>query len=286
MKMLPARQTVPLERAARLEIADLVDAIGRDDFGARLVAFLHQVSGADYCAAFRLGHGSLGEVTASSFDPQRPAREQITRYVQQEWWRKDPAILEAQRRVQQSSSSLIRIDLGDARYSDLRPSIFPDVRDRLLICGRREQSAFGLSILRSSPHSEFAAGALTHLSEIADVLVSVVAKHADAGLHRANVAMALTSLDEIESCIVEMSDLPRREVEVSARILYGMSSAGISLDLGVAEESVKTYRKRAYVRLKVGSERELMTWYLSLWSAWRGCYYTVSDQSKQRYDHH
>jgi DNA-binding CsgD family transcriptional regulator len=64
--------------------------------------------------------------------------------------------------------------------------------------------------------------------------------------------------------------LPRREAEVCARILYGMSSVGIALDLSVSEETVKTYRKRAYQRLNIGSERELLTWYLARWSRWRG----------------
>ena len=87
---------------------------------------------------------------------------------------------------------------------------------------------------------------------------------------RPNVAQALTALDEIENCIVATSALPRREAEVSARILYGLSSVGIALDLSVSEETVKTYRKRAYQRLAIGSERELLTWYLARWSRWRG----------------
>ena len=53
-------------------------------------------------------------------------------------------------------------------------------------------------------------------------------------------------------------------------MLYGLSTVGIALDLEIGEESVKTYRKRAYQRLRIGTERELLTWYLALWSTWRG----------------
>src|SRR5690606_16731246 len=67
---------------------------------------------------------------------------------------------------------------------------------------------------------------------------------------------------------------PKREVEVCARILHGMSSIGIALDLGVSEETVRTYRKRSYQRLQIASERELLVWYLDLWSTWRGLSYT------------
>ena len=96
----------------------------------------------------------------------------------------------------------------------------------------------------------------------------MLAKHADVCQSRPNVAQALTTLPEIENCIVATSHLPRREAEVCARILYGLSSVGIALDLTVSEETVKTYRKRAYQRLSIGSERELLTWYLARWSRW------------------
>jgi DNA-binding CsgD family transcriptional regulator len=102
------------------------------------------------------------------------------------------------------------------------------------------------------------------------LLMSVLGKHADLRQTRPNVAQALTALEEIENCIVATNALPRREAEVSARILYGLSSVGIALDLSVSEETVKTYRKRAYQRLAIGSERELLTWYLARWSRWRG----------------
>jgi len=90
---------------------------------------------------------------------------------------------------------------------------------------------------------------------------------------RLNPALALENLEEIEHCLRAMSALPRREAEVSARILYGLSTPGIALDLAVGEESVKTYRKRTYLRLQIGSERELLHWYLRLWAQWRnqGC---------------
>ena len=60
--------------------------------------------------------------------------------------------------------------------------------------------------------------------------------------------------------------LTRREAEVCAGVLYGMTSMGIALELGISEESAMTYRKRSYNRLKIGSQRELLLWYLDRWS--------------------
>src|SRR5690606_32985228 len=96
------------------------------------------------------------------------------------------------------------------------------------------------------------------------LLISLLAKHAATLMSRPNVVRAVTCRDEIEDCLVTMTSFPKREVEVCARILHGMSSIGIALDLGVGEETVRTYRKRSYQRLQIASERELLVWYLDL----------------------
>jgi DNA-binding CsgD family transcriptional regulator len=108
------------------------------------------------------------------------------------------------------------------------------------------------------------------LRAIADLLIALIARHVDLSLSRPNLTPALTSLEEIYNCVVAATDLSRREGEVCARILYGLSSCGIALDLGIGKESVMTYRKRAYQRLGIGSQRELLMWYLGLWSAMCG----------------
>jgi len=51
--------------------------------------------------------------------------------------------------------------------------------------------------------------------------------------------------------------LTRRELDVLARILSGLTSEGIALDLRVSVNTVLTYRKRAYGRLGVSSQAEL-----------------------------
>jgi DNA-binding CsgD family transcriptional regulator len=249
-------------------LARLVDCIGKDRFGPAFANFLHSLCGADHFAAFRMGRDELREVAACCVQPERTARDRVESYVNQGLWKSDPAMTEAQRCVDGPTPAIIHVDFSDRGYVDLRPRVYPHVRDRILLCGRAAGGAFGLSVLRSDPHAPFAEESIERLGRAAELLVAVLAKHADVCQSRPNVAMALTALPEIENCIVATSDLPRREAEVCARILYGLSSVGIALDLSVSEETVKTYRKRAYQRLNIGSERELLTWYLARWSRW------------------
>ncbi|NDZ18149.1 hypothetical protein C7T35_35875 [Variovorax sp. WS11] len=249
-------------------LARLVDSMGNDRFGPALAAYLHALCGADHFAAFHLGRDELREVAACCVEPERTARDRVDSYVKQGLWRHDPAMTEAQRCVESATATLIHVDFRDHGYDDLRPRVYPHVRDRILLCGRSGNGAIGLSVLRGDPHSPFAQEAIEKLSQTAELLVAMLAKHADVCQSRPNVAQALTALADIEHCIVATSPLPRREAEVCARILYGLSSVGIALDLSVSEETVKTYRKRAYQRLAIGSERELLTWYLARWNHW------------------
>ena len=83
-------------------------------------------------------------------------------------------------------------------------------------------------------------------------------------LNGAAIAVALTSLFDVEICLAESTNLPRRQVEVCARILLGFSRELISSDLGIGMETVHTHRKRAYQRLRVTSEQELVDWYARL----------------------
>ena len=99
-------------------------------------------------------------------------------------------------------------------------------------------------------------------------LLSILAKHAEMTDAMHSPVRALTSLAEIERCIGQArAELPPREMQVCARMLHGISTEGIALALGISEESVITYRKRAYQRLGIGSRRELLLWYLSRWGA-------------------
>ena len=261
----------PVGPASRrpFSLADVVDGIGTEEFGARLVGFLHDMCGADHCAVFRLGSESITALAASSFDPTRPATPMVERYVREGFWRKDPALSIARSRLAECSASVIRLDLDDSGYSDLRPRVYPQVRDRILLCGRRDEVEFGLSIVRSQPNPAFGGEALQQLTHLADTLLAAMAKHVRVLMHAPDMAAALRELGEIENCFLARSKLPRRELEVCARVLLGLSTAGIALDLGVGEESVKTYRKRAYQRLGIATERELLHWYLAQWSAWR-----------------
>lgn len=52
--------------------------------------------------------------------------------------------------------------------------------------------------------------------------------------------------------------LPEREMEVCVAIAKGLSSEAMSIEWGISVNTVLTHRKRAYTRLNITSENELM----------------------------
>jgi DNA-binding NarL/FixJ family response regulator len=120
-------------------------------------------------------------------------------------------------------------------------------------------------LLRSRENGHFSDGELGQLSEAAPLLIAACAKHAATQLEPSGTALNFASVEQIENKL-RRSDwkLTERELQVSARILYGISALGIALDLGLGEETIATYRKRLYQRLCIGSRHELFQKYLEL----------------------
>lgn len=259
-------------------LAESIDAIGTPEFGTKLLNYLQSFCTADHCAAFYLETNAVTRLAAGSLDGTDIAERQAKLYTTQNHWRSDPIMHQARQRLAHTSLSVVRADMRNILDNGLREAIYPQINDRVLLCGKKQGFELGLSVLRSDLSIGFSNEEFAKLNESAELLISLLAKHANILMSRPNVVRAVTCREEIEDCLITMTRFPKREVEVSARILHGMSSIGIALDLGLGEETVKTYRKRSYQRLRIGTERELLVWYLDLWSRWRGLSYTGSSR--------
>lgn len=135
---------------------------------------------------------------------------------------------------------------------------------QILVSDSKGQRDIRLS-LQSGSQAPFTVDEVCHVLPEARLLLSLVAKQFDVIAQQEQMASAITSLDEIDRHIAGAPEqLSPREAQVCARILYGQTTTGIALDLGIGAESVMTYRKRAYRRLEIASHRELLCWYLNL----------------------
>lgn len=261
------------------EVAHLVDSIGDVRFATSLLQILNDACGAEQCGVLGLASGRPTGIVSSSLDNNRTAYQCSKSYIQGQYWSRDSMLDEAQRIVGNDEIKVYRTEVGHMPDGDLRMRYERlHVCDRLRACGRAGRQFVVLSTFRSDSQGSFSREAIDRFGQLAKLLVSIARKHIALTSEHPGLSHALTSLVEITACIETADeDLPRRETEVCARILYGMSTAGIALDLGISEETVITYRKRAYARIGIGTSRELLLWYLRVWSTMHFAVIDASD---------
>ncbi|MCW1432276.1 helix-turn-helix transcriptional regulator [Novosphingobium sp. JCM 18896] len=254
-------------------LPSVIDSLGDERFGQELVSLLNATCGAEHCTLFRFNDQQPSEILAASRDGTDTAHRQFSLFLSGSYWRNDAGIAAAMSGAPSSGLGMKRTDIRALPAGDHRNRLYgrTHIRERILLWGSCGDSTIALSILRPEERGLASDGELSDLGSIAATLMSLVAKHTDIIDSRARFSLALTSLAEIEMTM-ERADvqLPKREAQVCARIVFGISTAGIAVDLGVGEETVMTYRKRAYQRLVIGSQRELLLWYIEQWSAMMG----------------
>lgn len=239
---------------AAMHFADVVEVIGDRDFAERVLSSLDAAAGAGFCAFHRLSGYELVEVAAAGTLPNQD----------QAAWRKH--LMHHVKRHMMSAGAAVRTERIPIASGERGQGAAAEGGETILISMRRDRETICLVVVPTPGRAPVAEDTIDWLRGAAWLLLAAASKHAALTLEKPDLAPALTSLEEIEACLTCAADLSRRESEVCARILYGLSSYGIALDLGIGKESVMTYRKRAYNRLGIASQRELLIWYLAAWS--------------------
>ena len=254
-------------------LASVVGSIGSDVFGLQLIDFLNLLCGAEHFSVFRWQKQAPSEILAISRDGSDTAHRQFSLYVAGDYWRGDVSMREAISLAEQSGLSLRRVDVSNMPVSDFRNRLYgrTHIRERILLCGELQDSLIGISILRPEANGLSSDDELADLNAMSSPLIALIGKHVGFVERRSDFLTALTSLNVIETTLSRAHPhLPNRESQVCARILMAITVAGIAIDLGIGEETVMTYRKRAYERLNIASQRELLVWYIGEWSRTSG----------------
>jgi DNA-binding CsgD family transcriptional regulator len=242
----------------------LIEAIGERGFEMQLLALLNRTCGAEHCAIFAIEGACPTELAAASLDGTDAAHVGAGVYVHGQFWKRDPTMAAARRLGGASPANLFRLDIAGLQDQELKDIVYPRIGDRLLLSGPTMAGKLALSVLKSGGGNLFGETEKTALTDVAPLLLPILGKHARVLGHRAGLLRALSSLEHIEHLIACVEQrLPRRENQVCARMIFGMSAAGIALDLAISEETVATYRKRIYHRLGISTHRDVLVWYVS-----------------------
>jgi DNA-binding CsgD family transcriptional regulator len=244
---------------ALASLAGLVDALGTGGFSGALMDVAQQIAGADHCSVFRFGADGPHCLGAASRGAQPTARIAAEKYVRGHW-RHDPLHGEYAARLGRRGAGLCRIHPSDIINHQYRQDCFakPRVVDKVALVRDLDGQRYCVTFYRSDASGRFDDRAVAVLDGAKELLLAAVAKHA--ALARPDPAdlAGRPTADEVTDLVVQLhGGLTGREVAVLTRILIGMTSEGVALDLGIKVSSVVTYRKRAYAKLGISSQSEL-----------------------------
>ncbi|MFI5445651.1 LuxR C-terminal-related transcriptional regulator [Polaromonas sp. UC242_47] len=134
------------------------------------------------------------------------------------------------------------------------------VAERVSIVRQQDdESVFAINFYRHTHQRAFSDGQVAAFEGLAPALLALTQKHlaladslppvieADSG----SVAVLMQRLRRLNG------QLTARELDVCARLLQGMTQAGVAADLGLSLPTVKTYRNRAFARLGIHFRNEL-----------------------------
>lgn len=221
-----------------------IDSVGTDRFGLQLMRSLEVLAGVEHHASFIMTRGGTRLLTSDASAEGHGEFAAAARSAAQAAWERPYRADERD---------------GGAMVFRIKPAL---PCDGVFVCDERDGASYGLALMRSLHRGRFTDMELDCLRSVAGTWLSLISKHQRllAAKRQIDAGSALLgSVQDIEEKLRKMMpSLTRREAQVCARLLRGMSTPGIALDLAVREDSVATYRKRAYRRLYIGTQFELV----------------------------
>ncbi|NPT56952.1 helix-turn-helix transcriptional regulator [Paraburkholderia elongata] len=145
-------------------------------------------------------------------------------------------------------------EITNPEYSQ-RFYVEPGIVGKLCVIVRRPRDAICLSLYRDRLFGPFGGEDFNRIDAIKAPLAAAFERHLD--LKLARTLPSLTRMADILQGSENVPPLSSREAAVCARIVTGYSNEAIALDLGLSFHSIRTYRRRAYVKLNVTSQNEL-----------------------------
>ena len=247
-------------------LGPMIEALGTDNFDHALFDFLDRTASVDHCGCFWYTHEQLRTPFAFSRNGSNASARQSTRYVSENYWLKDPAMDLIVHQGTRQPALMVVSEITAVGPSDLQEDIFlsENMYHRLLLCQNRAEGIAILDLVRSPRYGAFGEVELKRYYNAALLLLPLVFKHLSLEKEHSDLEEPLRSVEFIEQKIAERAVyFPIRERQVIAHILFGVMTQGIALTLGISEETVRSYRKRAYNRLGIATRHELLKWYFS-----------------------
>jgi DNA-binding CsgD family transcriptional regulator len=254
MEAHPIHNDAALSGGFGRSLIGLVDSVGRQKFPAALFGLAHEMTGCKHLTAFSFdGDGAPRVVLAENIGTGDVAFSVAQKYVSR-YWRLDPANRVASIAKATDGCWSVKSSASDIADSVYRAYCYNAVglHHRLAISQHRDGRTYRLNFYMDSGRT-FDEAAAGNIMDAADLLMALTRRHDAAGVS------APETVEDFAQRLRRLAPvLSARELDVTALIARGLSSQAIALRLGISVNTVLTYRKRAYARLNISTQNELM----------------------------
>jgi LuxR family transcriptional regulator, activator of tox operons len=238
-------------------IERIIPAIGRPEFPAVLLSVYRDLAGCDLCSAFswESDQGPTLLFAAGEHPSASGFALSASQAYTQKYWQSDAAI-SRDRLHDRPGLSLVRTTAADIRDADYRRDCYQSggICERLTLFDARFP-AVSVSGYRSDARGPTAAPVAQWMIDVGPTLVAALRRHTEL-LELARQTVPSPSLEVVVQW-ARKHGLSAREAQVVAGLTLGQTQAEIAGYVGLSVNSVVTYRRRAYQKLKVADRRAL-----------------------------
>jgi DNA-binding CsgD family transcriptional regulator len=250
--LLSVRTGSPAHLAARV-----IPAIGRPEFPSLMLSVYGELAGCELCSAFSWEPERGPTLLFAAGEHPRGSGFALSasQAYTQKYWQSDAA-LGRDRLHDRPGLSFVRTTAADIRDADYRRDCYQSggIRERLTLFDARFP-AISVSGYRSDARGPTAAPVARWMADAGPTLLAAVRRHHEL-LELARQTVLSPSLEAVVQW-ARKRGLSAREAEVVAGLTLGQTQAEIAGYVGLSVNSVVTYRRRAYQKLKVADRRAL-----------------------------
>lgn len=244
-------------------LEQVISGLGTDRFRADLLGYINTVAIVDHAALIRFDQASHARILSSATrDAVRIDGKHVKDAYERRFYRSDPNQAAWRASCPDQGTVFRRLRPNHLADESYRFHCYetPGLIDRLSIITPARSFLYCINLYRCADTGPFSEGEMQAMLGHAPVLAALSVKHDQVTYKNPAVPNRAERISELTQRLAAIQKrLTRRELEIAARIMIGMTSVAIALDLGITPSSVITYRRRAYFKLGISSQNELFS---------------------------
>jgi DNA-binding CsgD family transcriptional regulator len=238
--------------------ANAVAALGTTDYGRACFRVFEQAFDVDHWAIFRYRSIDSVKCIATASRAHEAAAEKNVDFFLSRCYRFDPSLI-AFKQQHTERPCLIKMAISDIYDPQYRHCFeLTNVQERLSFFAADKADLLQLCIYRGAVNRTFSVAEMNLFATLARLVIATALKHEALGDHGAT-AQGQLDLDALERRLDDLAmGLSKREREVCARAVAGSTIEETAVDLDIRKTSVITYRQRAYQKLGISRQSDLL----------------------------